>query len=384
MTANEPQGDIVTAIDVGSSKISVARGQVTSGHIDLFDIATAPSVGIKQGIVTDLQNAANSIGIACAQLKASSMGDIVISFSGRHIHSMDSWGMAAIEREKVSHSDVDRARAAALGAPVSVADTVLGLIEQGFAVDGQDGVLRPVGLAGRRLEMLVHRIHMGSGAVSNLLEATKQVGIGVKELIPQALAASHSVLSEREMKEGVCLLDIGAGTTDVAVFINGMLRKLWTIPVAGNGITSDIANEFHIEFGLADELKRKYGLALAVLVDDYDPIDPEVEAGLPMTRKALAQIIQLSLEGLLIQVVQELDSSGLSRQLFHGMVITGGTANLKGIVELCEEVFHSVARVGVPVCVGSANALAQKPELGAVIGALLGGFPFSSIAIRPS
>lgn len=370
MKSNGHTGEIVTAIDVGSSKIAIARGHAMAGHIDLIDLTVEPSAGIVQGIVSDSERAIQSIKSALANSgHGLPNAGVTMAFSGKYIRTQGARGMTVVRSEVVEQSDIDRALEAANASPLSSDDEVLGTIVQDYVADGNEGIHRPVGLAARRIEVGIQRIIGQTTSIANLLRTVASAGMQVTGLLPQAIASSQSVLTDREMQEGVCLIDIGAGKTDVAVFMNGTLRHLSVVVAGGNDISADIANSFHIAYNMADQLKVSHGAALAALCEH------QLISGSPhISKKEIAQVIQKRLEQILLQVHESLVQSGYWKSIAHGIVLTGGTANMPGLVELCEEIFHMLARVGTSWRLGLGHDQYQRPEHAAVVGALLGGF----------
>lgn len=371
MTTQNYQGELVTAIDVGSSKISIAQAMVTFGHIDLLDIVTVPSAGLRHGLVTDKDRAISSIRSARDGLKKGSTYELLpgtVALSGMHLRSFGSQGMAVVREEKVDQQDIDRAIEAANATPVAEGEEVLASLVQEYAIDGNTLNKSPLGSMARRVEASVLRMFFDSRAVMNFRSAVQGGGIQSNGLIPQSIAAGRAVLTERELARGICVIDIGAGKTDVAAYWKGTLRHLSSIPVGGYDITAAIASAFHIGFGAAEEIKVNSGVALEALCES------QLAAGALQLDAKLAKVIQEKIEPLLCSVRDTLVQAQCWDHLELGVVLTGGTANLAGLIELCEEVFHSIARIGTPRQVGEGNDLVQRPEHAVVIGSLLDSF----------
>lgn len=372
MTTQNYQGELVTAIDVGSSKITIAQAMVTFGHIDILDIVTVPSAGLRHGLVTDKDRAISSIRSARDGLQKGSTYELLpgtVALSGMHLRSFGSRGMAVVREEKVDQQDIDRAIEAANASPVAEGEEVLASLVQEYAIDGNTSNKSPLGSMARRVEASVLRMLFDSRAVMNFRSVVQGGGIQSNGLIPQSIAAGRAVLTERELERGICVIDIGAGKTDVAAYWKGTLRHLFSIPVGGYDITAAVASAFHIGFGAAEEIKISSGIALEALCES------QLSTGaLQLDVKQLAKVIQEMIEPLLCSVRDTLVQAQCWDHLELGVVLTGGTANLAGLIELCEEVFHSLARIGTPRQVGEGNDLVQRPEHAVVIGSLLDSF----------
>lgn len=373
------------AIDVGASKIAIAVGEVNASHIDILSLTSHRSAGIAKGIFIDIAAASAAIQQAVQEVEVKlghKVTDVVMTVSGAHVRSHDSWGTTVVEGGTVSQADLDRALLVANAEPIAASDDVLATFVQDYKVDGNAGVKRPIGMAGNRLDVLVHRLTIGSTSVVNQLVSSTNAGLHAKGLVPQSYAASRAVITKQELAEGVCLADIGAGTTDIAAYIGGELRCLTSVPIGGEDITSDIANALHTSYQLAEELKITHGIALEAISSSTKPISRGAGAKLQITLGYLARLIQPRVEEIFFKISEELERSGVLHNLRHGVVLTGGTANLSGMVELGEEVFHSLVRIGTPNCVGVSNEMSQAPEYSAVIGALFGGYVNSALAAK--
>jgi cell division protein FtsA len=302
--------------------------------------------------------------------------EVYTGIAGSHIRSINSHGMVKIKDNEVTQSDVDRVVETAKAVSIPNDQQVLHILTQEFIIDGQEDVREPLGMSGVRLEVKVHIVTGAVSAAQNIIKCVRRCGLEVRDLILQPLASSMAVLSEDEKDLGVCLVDIGGGTTDIAVFTNGAIRHTAVIPIAGDQITNDIAMALRTPTVEAEEIKRRYGCALRQLADPTEMIEvPGVGEREPrqLSRQTLAEVIEPRIEELYTLVQAELRRSGYEELLCSGIVITGGSSDMEGMMELGEEVFHLPVRVGRPHYVGGLAELVNTPRFATGVGLLLAG-----------
>jgi cell division protein FtsA len=302
--------------------------------------------------------------------------EVYTGIAGSHIKSKDSNGMAVVRDKEVTQFDVERAMEAAKATPISNDDQLLHIIPQEFIVDGQDGVKEPIGMDAKRLEVNVHIVTGAVTAVQNIVKCVHRCGLDVVDLVLQPLASGHAVLTEDEKDVGVCLVDIGGGTTDLAVFSQGAIRHTAVIPIAGDLLTNDISIALRTSTQDAEEIKIRYGVALQQLADPTEMIEvPGVgdRASTRLSRQALAGFIQPRVEEIFQKVQEELVACGYERLLRAGIVLTGGSAVLPGMTALGEEIFHNTVKLGVPHYNGSLKDLVRNPRYSTAMGLLLEG-----------
>ena len=302
--------------------------------------------------------------------------DVYTGIAGSHIKSKDSNGMAVVRDREVAQLDVQRAIEAAEATPISADDKLLHTLVQEFIVDGQDGVKEPIGMDARRLEVRVHIVTGAVTSVQNIVKCVHRCGLEVVDLVLQPLASGYAVLTDDEKEVGVCLVDIGGGTTDIAVFAQGAIRHTAVIPIAGDQITNDIAIALRTSTQDAEEIKISYGYALQQMADPEEMIEVPGVGERPSTklsRQTLASVIQPRIEEIYQKVQDELRKSGYERLLRAGIVLTGGASAMPGMVQLGEEIFHNTVKQGVPVYEGNLKELVRNPRYSTAMGLLMEG-----------
>jgi cell division protein FtsA len=372
--------NLIVGLDIGTSKIVciVAEAQ-PEGTMEVIGMGSHPSKGLRRGVVVNIESTVNAIQRALeeAELMADcKIREVYTGIAGNHIRSFNSHGMVAIKDKEISQIDVERVVDTARAVNIPMDQQILHTIPQEFVVDGQEDVKDPLGMSAVRLEV---RVHMVTGAVSaaqNIVKCVRRCGIEVSDLVLQPLASAMAVLTEDEKELGVCLVDIGGGTTDIAVFTDGAIRHTAVIPVAGDQVNNDIAVALRTPPKDAEDLKIRHGCALRQLADARDMIEvPGVGDRPPKTlsRQTLAEFIEPRMEELYSLVQAELRRSGFEELLSSGIVITGGTAAMQGMVELGEEVFHMPVRLGYPRYEGGLSEVMRNPRYATAVGLLLAG-----------
>ena len=372
--------NLLVALDIGTSKIVTLVAEITpEDTLSLIGMGSHPSRGLKKGVVVNIESTVNAIqrSLEEAELMADAkIREVLTGIAGSHIKSFNSHGMVAIKDKEVAQYDIDRVIETARAVNIPMEQQVLHILEQEFIIDGQGGVRQPLGMSGMRLEVKVHIVTGAVSAAQNIMKCVRRCGLEVKDLMLQPLASADAVLLDDERDLGVCLVDIGGGTTDIAVFTDGAIKHTSVIPIAGDQITNDIAMALRTPTKDAEELKIQHGMALRQLASPSDMIEvPGVGERGPreLSRQTLAEVIEPRVEELYSLIQRELRSSGLEELLSSGIVITGGTALMKGMVELGEEVFHMPVRVGVPNYTGSLAEVARNPRYSTGMGLLMAG-----------
>ena len=372
--------NLLVALDIGTSKIVTLVAEITpEDTLNLVGMGSHPSRGLKKGVVVNIDSTVNAIqrSLEEAELMADAkIKDVITGIAGSHIKSFNSHGMVAIKDKEVSQYDIDRVIETARAVNIPMEQQVLHILEQEFIIDGQGGVRQPMGMSGMRLEVKVHIVTGAVSAAQNIMKCVRRCGLEVRDLMLQPLASADAVLLEDEKDLGVCLVDIGGGTTDMAVFTDGAIKHTSVIPIAGDQITNDIAMALRTPTKDAEELKIAHGVALRQLASATDMIDvPGVGERGPreLSRQTLAEVIEPRVEELYSLIQRELRSSGLEELLSSGIVITGGSALMKGMVELGEEVFHMPVRVGMPNYNGALAEVVRNPRYSTGMGLLMAG-----------
>ncbi|HVJ72772.1 MAG TPA: cell division protein FtsA [Casimicrobiaceae bacterium] len=369
--------NLVVGLDVGTSKIVAIVAEIgPEGELNVIGLGTQPSRGLKRGVVVNIEATMASIQrvLEEAELMADCrIGAVTTGIAGSHIRSLNSSGMVAIKEGEVQQPDIDRVIETAKAVAIPNDQQILHILPQEFIIDGQDDVREPLGMSGVRLEVKVHIVTGAVSAVENIAKCVRRCGLQLNDIVLQPLASAAAVLNDDEKELGVCLMDIGGGTTDIAVFAGGAIRHTAVIPIAGDQVTNDIAMTLRTPTKEAEELKIRHGCALRQLADANDIVEvPGVGERSPrkLSRPMLAEVIEPRIEELYTLVQSELRRSGFEELLSSGVVITGGTSMLQGMAELGEEVFHLPCRIGIPSYVGGLADVVRSPRYSTAVGLL--------------
>ena len=377
--------DLIVGLDIGTSKIVaiVASPNTDAGPtdyaLDIIGIGSHPARGMKKGVVVNIESTVQSIQRAVeeAELMAGcQIHSVYAGIAGSHIRSLNSHGTVAIRDKEVASGDIERVLDAAKAVHFPGDQQLLHVLPQEYIIDNQEGIREPIGMSGVRLEAKVHLITGAVSAAQNITKCIERCGLTVDGIILEQMASSYSVLEQDEKDLGVCLVDIGGGTTDIAVFIDGAIRHTAVIPIAGDQVTNDIAVALRTPTQYADEIKIKYACALTQLAREDETIEvPSVGDRPPrqLARQTLAEVVEPRYEELLMLVQAELRRSGFEELLAAGIVLTGGSSKMEGVVELAEEVFHLPVRLGTPQHVGGLVDVVRNPIHATGVGLLLFG-----------
>ncbi|MFC6669299.1 cell division protein FtsA [Marinobacterium aestuariivivens] len=372
------ENNMIVGLDIGTSKVVCLIGEAgPSGRIELVGIGSHPSQGLKRGVVVNIEATVNSIQRAVeeAELMAGcKVHSVSVGIAGSHISSLNSHGIVAVREREVTEQDLDRVIDAARAVAIPADQKIIHILPQEYLIDSQEGIKEPLGMSGVRLEAKVHLVTGSINAVQNIDKCIRRCGLGVDAIVLQQLASSYSVLTDDEKELGVCLVDIGGGTTDIAVFIGGAIRYTCSIPVAGDQVTSDIAMALRTPTQNAEELKVKYACALAQLARADETIKvPSVGERPPrsLSRQALAEVVEPRYDELFTLVQAQLRRSGFEDMVAAGIVLTGGTAKMEGAVELAEEIFHIPVRLACPEGVHGMEDILRDPIYATGLGLLI-------------
>jgi len=377
-TANEKEGNIIVGLDIGTSKVVAMVGMVTpDGELEIMGIGSHPSKGLRKGVVVDIESTTQAIQRAVeeAELMAGcQIHSVYAGIAGSHIRSMNSHGIASIRDKEVYPVDVDRVIESARAVVIPADQKVLHILPQEYIIDGQEGVREPLGMSGVRLEAKVHLVTCAENAAQNIEKCIRRCGLDVEEIILEPLASSYAVLTNDEKELGVCLVDIGGGTTDIAVFTEGAIKHTAVIPIAGDQVTNDIAHALRTPTQYAEDIKIKYACALSSLARADETIKvPYVGDREPreLSRQALADVVEPRYDELFTLVHAELRNSGFEELVAAGIVLTGGTSKMEGAVELAESIFHMPVRLGSPVGVTGLSDIVRNPIYATGVGLLI-------------
>ncbi len=369
---------LIVGLDIGTSKIEAIVGEVNEdGVIEIIGIGSSPSNGLKKGVVVNIESTVQSIQRAVeeAELMAGcEIHSVYTGIAGSHIKSYNSTGVVAIRVQEVSLGDVERVIDAARAIAIPADQKILHVLPQEYIIDGQEGIRDPIGMSGVRLEARVHLVTGAVSAAQNIVKCVERCGLRVDDIILEQLASSYSVLTEDEKDLGICLVDIGGGTTDIAVFANGAIAHSAVIPIAGDQVTNDIAVALRTPTQYAEEIKIKYACALRQLADPGETIEVPGVGDRParrLSRQTLASVVEPRYEELLQLVQAELRRSGSEELMAAGVVLTGGSSRMEGVVDLAEEVFHMPVRLGMPHSVSGLIDVVRNPIHSTGVGLLL-------------
>ncbi len=387
--SKKTEKNLIVGLDIGTSKVVAIVGEITEDNeVEVIGLGSHPSRGLKKGVVVNIESTVQSIQRAVeeAELMAGcQIHSVFAGIAGSHIRSLNSHGIVAIRDKEVTPADVDRVIDAARAVAIPADQKILHIMPQEFLIDNQESIREPVGMSGVRLEAKVHMVTGAVSAAQNIIKCVRRCGLEVDDIILEQLASSQSVLTEDEKELGVCLVDIGGGTTDIAVFTEGAIRHTAVIPIAGDQVTNDIAVALRTPTQYAEEIKIKYACALTQLASVEETIEvPSVGERPPrrLARQTLAEVVEPRYEELFTLIQAELRRSGFEDLCAAGIVLTGGSSKMEGAVDLAEEIFHMPVRKAVPQFVTGLIDVVRNPIYATGVGLLL--FGHQNRAIRES
>lgn len=371
--------NLIVGLDIGTTKTCAIVGEVTEDGINIIGIGSHPSRGLRKGVVVNIEHTVESVKKAVeeAELMAGcEITGVYAGIAGSHIKGINSRGIVAIKDKEVRASDVKRVIDAAQAVAIPADREVLHVIPQEFIIDDQDGVRDPLGMSGIRLEVKVHIVTAAATSAQNIIKCCNRAGLNVHEILLEQLAGSEAVLGHDEKELGAVLVDIGGGTTDVAIFVNGSVVHTSVLPLGGNHLTNDVAVGLRTPAQEAERIKQKYGCVLTSLVQKEETIEvPSVGGRNPrvLQRQILSEILEPRVEEIFHLVHQEVVRSGFEDRIAAGLVLTGGCAILEGMPELAEQVFNLPVRRGVPKGVGGLADVVKSPMYATAVGLVLAG-----------
>lgn len=385
------QERVIVGIDVGTTKICVLVGELDrDGKLNIVGVGTCPSQGLRRGVVVNIEETVTSIAAAldrAERLSGKKITSAYVGIAGSHISSENSKGFVAIspKNRDIDQNDISRAFEVARAIAIPANRELIHVIPRGYVVDGQEGIKNPIGMSGFRLEVEAHIITGSVSSMHNLIKCVHKAHVEIEDLVLEPLASGDAVLEEGETDLGVALVDIGGGTTDLAVYTDGAIWHTVVLPVGGNLITSDIAIGLRLPVGVAEELKITYGHCDPSTIDEDDMIDlsqfmPDCDDLVP--RKLLAEIIQARIEEIFTMVHEEIKKSGYDGLLPAGIVITGGTAELPGILEAAGQILDLPARIGSPLGLHGLADSINRPAYSTAVGLLLWGLSNTSLLME--
>ncbi len=378
MSRVNEEKNLIIGLDIGTSKVvAIVAELLPDGSMSVIGLGQHVSRGLKKGVVINIDSTVNAIqrAIEEAELMADcTIKNVFTGIAGSHVQSINARGMVKIKDAEVTQADVARVIETAQAIALPSDQQILHILTQEYIIDGQEDVREPLGMSGMKLEVKVHIVTGAVAAAQNIVKSIKRCGLDVTDLILQPLASSEAVLTEDEKELGVCLVDVGGGTTDIAVFKQGAIRHTAVIPIAGDQITNDVAVALRTPTQLAEDIKIKHGCSLRQLADPREMVEvqgTDGREGRQLSVQTLAEVIEPRVVELYEFVLAELRRSGLEEMIASGIVITGGSAMMRGMVELGEEIFHMPVRLGLPRYVGGLSEVVSSPRYATGVGLLL-------------
>jgi cell division protein FtsA len=370
---------LIVGLDIGTSKVVALVGEIgADGAIEVVGLGSHPSRGLKKGVVVNIESTVQSIQRAVeeAELMAGcEIHAVYAGIAGSHVRSLNSHGVVAIRDREVTETDVAHVIDAAKAVAIPADQKILHVLPQEFIIDGQEGIRDPIGMSGVRLEAKVHIVTGADSAAQNIVKCVQRCGLTVEDVVLEQLASSHAVLTDDEKELGVCVVDIGGGTTDLAVFAHGAIQHTAVIPIAGDQVTNDIAVSMRTPTHYAEDIKVRYACALSQLANPDESIEVPSVGERParrLARQTLAEIVEPRYEELFGLIRDELRRSGFEETIAAGIVLTGGSAKMEGAIDLAEEIFHMPVRLGLPQQqVRGLAEVVQNPIYSTGVGLLL-------------
>ncbi len=373
-------GKTIVGLDIGTTKVAALVGEVSDqGELNVIGMGSHPSLGLKKGVVVDIESTVISIQRALEAARQETghpIHSVYAGIAGSHVRSMNSSGVVSIRDGEVTRADVDRVNDSARAVEIPPDERILHVVPQDYTINSQSGVKEPLGMSGSRLEVRAHLVTAAVNAIQNIEKCIRRCNLEIEQLVLEQIASAEAVLTPDEKELGVCLVDIGGGTTDIAIFTSDALQFTGVIPIAGDQVTSDIATALRTPRQNANQLKIKYGSALVQLTQPEETIEvPSVGDRAPreLSQQNLAEVVEPRYEELFSLVQQQLSESNMEKLLAAGIVLTGGSARIPGAVELAEEVLHQPVRVGTPQKVKGRADIVNNPIHSTGVGLLLYG-----------
>ncbi len=370
---------LAAGLDIGTTKICTVVGEVNTNGIDIVGIGIYPSVGLRRGVVVNIESTVNSIkkAVAEAELMAGcEVASVYAGIAGGHIEGINSHGVIAIKSREVTQKDVDRVLDAARAVAIPMDREVIHILPQEYIVDDQDGIRDPLGMSGVRLEAKVHIVTGAVASAQNIVKCANRAGLDVQDIVLESLASSETVLTAEEKDLGVALIDFGGGTTDVAIFSENSIKHTSVLTLGGNHLTSDIAIGLRTPVAEAERVKINHGCCLGSLIEKDETIEvPGVGGRKPriLPRRILAEILEPRVEEVFELVKREITKAGCLDLMTSGVVVTGGSSLLPGVVEVAEQIFNVPARIGYPKDIGGLVDVVNNPIYATGVGLVVFG-----------
>jgi len=372
-------GEIIVGLDIGTTKICAVVGEIVHGGVEIIGIGTHPSEGLRKGVVINIEKTVNSIKEAIEEAETMAgceISSVYAGIAGGHIKGFNSHGVIALKEKEVTKKDIERVIEAASAVAIPMDREVIHILEQEFIVDEQDGIMDPLGMSGVRMEAKIHIVTGAVTSAQNIIKCANRAGLDVHDIVLESLASSEAVLTEEERNLGVVLVDFGGGTTDMAVFSKGAIKHTSVLALGGDNLTYDISIGLRTPKLEAEKIKMKYGCALTSMIGKDETIEvPGVGGRTPrvLPRQILGEILEPRVEEIFTLIQNDLIRSGYEDIVNSGVVITGGSSELAGVVEIAEQIFNVPARLGYPSRIGGLSEVVNKPMYATAVGLVLYG-----------
>lgn len=375
----DERGKLVAGLDIGTTKICAVVGEVRGEQVDVIGVGIHPSDGLRRGVVVNIESTVESIRGAvgdAAKMAGCDISHVFVGIAGSHIKGFNSSGLIPVRGQEITQDDIDQVIDAASAVHIPTDQEVLHVIAQEFTVDDQDGIQYPLGMTGVRLEADVHIVTGQVAAVQNIVKCCNKAGLEVCDVVLEPIASAEAVLSKEEMELGIGLLDIGGGTSDLAVFSNGTIKHTFVLGIGGHNLTKDLSIGLRTPLKEAELLKEKYGSALAGMIDRDLAIEvPSVGGRAPrrLSRHVMGEILEPRVEEMFSLIKQQLEDSSFAGAVNAGLVLTGGTSLLANMVDLAEQIFDLPVRIGYPRPVGGMADMVKTPQFSTSVGLIFFG-----------
>jgi len=377
--SRDEKGELLVGLDIGTTKICAVVAEVYGRQVKIIGVGRAPSVGLRRGVVVNIESTVDSIRRAveeAEQMADCEIGSVYVGIAGSHIKGFNSHGLIPIRSGEISQDDIDRVVDAARAVPMPPDQEIIHVLPQEFIVDGQPDIQDPIGMTGVRLEADVHIVTGAVTAVHNIVKCCNRAGLNVADVVLEPLASAEAVLTREEMELGVGLLDIGGGTSDLAVFSGGTIKHTFVLGLGGHNLTNDLSVGLRTPLREAERLKEEFGCALASLIDKDQVIEVPSVGGRKsrrLSRRVMGEILEPRVEEMLTLINQEMVDSRYKELVNAGLVLTGGTAMLEHIEELAEQIFDLPVRIGYPANLEGLDEMVDSPQWATAVGLLIYG-----------
>ncbi|MBU0728454.1 MAG: cell division protein FtsA [Proteobacteria bacterium] len=382
--AREEKGELIVGLDIGTTKICAVVGEVRKGKVDVIGVGIHPSVGLRRGVVVNIEHTVNSIrkAIEEAEMMAGcEISSVYVGIAGSHIKGFNSNGLIPIKHEEIRQDDIERVVDAARAVHIPPDQEIIHVIPQEFMVDGQEGIQDPLGMTGVRLEANVHIVTGSVTSVHNIVKCCNRAGLEVNDVVLEQIASAEAVLTREEMELGIGLIDIGGGTSDLAVFHDGAIKHTFVLGLGGNNLTNDLSIGLRTPLKEAERLKEKFGCAISSMIDKDQVIEVPSVGGRKsrrLSRRVMGEILEPRIEEMLTLINQELFDSAYKDLINAGLVITGGTGLLANVVDMAEQIFDLPVRIGYPREVGGITDIVNTPQCATSVGLVFYGMKHKS------